>query len=198
MKTKTRIWGIAMALSMAVSIGWVEYIQSTENIIVSATIVKMTGSVAPATIPIEFPPRKSIPMSISSNINSKFKSYMDYRFITDKSSLQWKMQKNAVTNEYGIRTYDGLYMVAVGTGYTNSCGVKLKITLSSGIVIMAITGDIKSDKHTDSATHTFAKSNKSVLEFIVDTNKISYECRVKGDMSFANMHGEVIKIEKIV
>lgn len=196
MRTKTRIWGIVVAISMVISIGWVEYIQSTESIVISATIVQKTGSVAVATTPIKIQ-QKSIPMSILSSINSKFKAYMDYRFITDKSSAQWQMQKNAITNEYGIRTYDGLYMVAVGTGYTNSCGVKLKITLSSGTVIMAITGDIKSDRHTDSATHTFAKSNKSVLEFIVDTNKISYECRIKGDMSFANMYGEVIKIEKI-
>ena len=192
---KPRICGDIIVLSMMASIGWAETIKSKE-IIISANLPIMTGGIQEYKAPIKVE-KKEEEMQISKSANTAFKAYMDYRFITNRSSTQWKMQQSAVTNEHGIRTYNGLYMVAVGTGLADSCGIKLRITLSSGTVILAITGDIKDNRHTDSSNKYDAK-NRSMLEFIVDAKKISSKCKTMGDMSSANMYGEVNKIEKIV
>lgn len=194
MKMKRQIYGIVMLLSIVISIGWAESEKSVHTVIY-ANIPRMTGT-APVIVEPIVVERKVHSMQIDEWANTGFKAYMDYRFITNRSSTQWKMQQSAVTNEHGIRTYNGLYMVAVGTGFADSCGIKLRITLSSGTVILAITGDIKDNRHTDSSNKYDAK-NRSMLEFIVDAEKISSKCKIMGDMSSANMYGEVNKIEKI-
>jgi len=133
--------------------------------------------------------------NIFDNLNSGFKAYMDYRKITNKSSDQWKMQQQATTDSEGFRIYDERYMIALGTRFAPVCGIKLKITLSSGKVIKAISGDVKSNKHTDN-TNTFMLTDKSVVEFIVDTNKISKTSKKMGNMSYSGLQGEIIAIEK--
>lgn len=183
-----------IAFGIILSISWAE-----NNRVVSATVVVITGS-EPSTLTIEEVPKKKEPTPIvkpNNAVTGRFKAYMDYRNITSRSSMQWEMQQSATTDINGFRTYNGLYMIAVGTGYAKTCGVELQITLSSGVVFNAITGDIKSDKGTDHATHTYMRSDKSVVEFIVDTHKISTKCRTSGDMSNANLLGDIVKIEKM-
>lgn len=131
-----------------------------------------------------------------------FKSWMDYRTITAKNSLQYKLQQSAITDSNGFRRYlsdDGnyYYMIALGTYYTGyQCGKLFRITLDNGESFEAITGDVKADIHTDANNQ---HRNGNVVEFIVDTRTISDDCSVMGDMSYAGEHfkGKIAKIEAI-
>lgn len=113
---------------------------------------------------------------------TSFKAYMGYKTITDKNSPQYKMQQQAWTDENGLRRYgeEGYYMVAMGTYYAPKCGRVFRITLESGEQFTCIIGDIKSNVHTD-ATHRHRDGN--VIEFIVDTSKLSKTVKKTGDIS---------------
>lgn len=121
---------------------------------------------------------------------------MDYRTITNKNSIQYQMQTQAYTDTDGFRIYDNCYMVAVGTAYAKECGVKLDITLEDGTILHCITGDIKSDAHTDS-TNRYILHNGNIVEFIVDTKKISTLSKKMGDISYSGFHGGITKIELV-
>lgn len=121
---------------------------------------------------------------ISSNVpnheagcKSAVKTHMSYRAITCKSSPQYALQQEAYTDNSGIRMVDDCYLVAVGTYYADHVGQKLRVTMSSGLQVMCMVGEFKSDRHTDS-THryhvggyengVYYKGDGSVLEFITD------------------------------
>lgn len=163
---------------------------------ITASIPERRGTPQLQEKAVELPAKTTNNLIVYSKGNTAFKAYMDYRYLTDTASIQYEMQKQATTDEYGFRKYNGLYMIALGTGYAPSCGIKIDITLSSGFVIRAITGDVKSDKHTD-ATHTFMPGGGSIIEFIVDTRKITPLCLKMGDMSYANMQGSIINIKEV-
>ena len=107
-----------------------------------------------------------------------FKSYMDYRTITNRSSKQYKLQHdgNAVTGAYGLRFYRGNHMVAVATKFA-TVGDLITVKLSNGKSFNAIVGDVKADNHVnDMGVHTgdanFA-ADGSIVEFIVDRHRLS-------------------------
>lgn len=132
-------------------------------------------------------------------VDSSFKSYMPYTAITDKSSKQWNLQKEATTHHNGIRVHEsGRYMIAIGTYYAEEVGTKLDITLDNGYIVYAIVGDVKQDKHTDS-TNRYVPINDSILEFIVDSGELSDLVQKMGDVSYAdeNLQGRVVKIKKV-
>ncbi len=126
--------------------------------------------------------------------NTGFKSFMDYRAITNRRSRQYALQQQAHTDEQGFRVYDGYYMVALGTFYAQSVGERFRITLEGGQSFLAITGDIKSNAHTDSR-HQHRGGN--IIEFIVDRRAISGMCLRMGDMSYAGFSGRIASIEKL-
>ena len=118
---------------------------------------------------------------------------MDYRCIT--CWTQFEMQKQAWTDDNGFRRYGKAYMVAMGSYYGN-VGDIFKITLSSGDVFFVIKGDEKANKDTDSL-HMREKDSGNVLEFIVDTKKISKTSMLMGDMSYSGLSGPINKIEAV-
>ena len=82
--------------------------------------------------------------------DTSFKTYMDYRKITDKSSAQYMLQMEAYTDDMGLRKYENHYIVATGTYYSDNVGDTFKITLDNDKSFNVIIGDIKTDCHTDS------------------------------------------------
>jgi len=96
-----------------------------------------------------------------------FKAYEPYTSITSKSSRQWQLQQDAVTDINGFRLLDGRYLVALGTYFDAPCGTYVDIILENGVLIPCIVGDIKSDAHTDEETHTYSQC-MCATEFIVD------------------------------
>lgn len=131
--------------------------------------------------------------------NSDFKTFMDYRCITSTGSAQYKLQHdgNATTNSEGFRMYNGEYMVAVGSYYSQKIGTRLRITLDTGKQFYAVVGDHKADIHTDELNQ---HRNGNVVEFIVDQSKIPSICKKTGNMANApeaGLEGKVVAIEKL-
>lgn len=133
-------------------------------------------------------------------VDTSFKAYMDWEAITNERSEQYRMQRGAVTDENGLRIYDGCYMVALGS-YYGKVGDRFVITLDTGTELDVIMGDMKSDCDTD-VTHRYhpMESGGNVVEFIVDTDELDDVVRLMGDVSYADsiFEGSVRKIEKVI
>lgn len=126
---------------------------------------------------------------------SSFKSYMDYRCITNRSSLQYKMQQQAYTDENGLRKIGEYYCVAMGTYYGN-LGDKLYVETDEGANFKVILSDIKSDSHTD-ATHRYTLANRCMMEFLVETESMPSSIRSSGTVNGLGFQGKINYIEKI-
>lgn len=117
---------------------------------------------------------------------STFKSYMDFRAITDTSSKQYALQTKAHTSN-GYRIVDDRIMIAIANF---KVGTKLDIELASGEKIETIVGDVKANtscEHPDS----------SMIEFIVDTRTMDPEVKYMGNFNIVHS-GSVIKLTEII
>lgn len=131
------------------------------------------------------------------DVDSDFKSYMDYRCITNTSSDQYKLQQKCYTDDNGLRVYDRYYAVALGTYYSSTIGDKFHITLDTGEEFDVIVGDVKADCDTDK-TNRYVPVNGNIIEFIVDTKKLPKDVRFMGTISaLDDFEGSVTSIEKI-
>ena len=126
---------------------------------------------------------------------SSFKSYMDYRTITNRGSYAYQLQQQAITDENGLRKINGYYCVAMGTRY-GKVGDKLYIETDEGAHWNVILADIKSDKHTDS-THSYTLSNGCMMEFIVDTEKMPIHIKRSGTVNGLGFQGKITIVKHI-
>lgn len=130
--------------------------------------------------------------------HGSFKSYMDWRAVTNTSSKQYELLNSGIFNmDSGLLiTEDGYVAVALGSKYGN-VGDKFRITLDTGKRFKAIKADAKSDAHTINGCHQY--QDGSVIEFVVDTNNLRYENRLAyamGDISYVEgFEGIVTSIE---
>lgn len=138
-----------------------------------------------------------ISMGLPEDADGSFKTYMDYRKITNKSSRQWHLQQLAYTDSEGFRKFNDSYLVAVGTYYADEVGKEFRVTLDSGIVFHAMVGDIKQDIHTD-ANNQYVPTNGNIIEFIVDVDKLDELTKKLGNVSNLGFEGSIIKIEEVV
>ena len=126
-----------------------------------------------------------------------FKSYMPYTALTDKTSPQWQLQLQATTDEDGIRRYNGLPMIAVGTGWGLNIGDTALVVCENGNSFLAIVGDWKADRHTDDTNKT-TLSNGCRCEFIVEKSKLNEYTRIMGNIAtISKYEGYVVSIIKI-
>ena len=98
------------------------------------------------------------------------KTWMDYRAVTDRKSVQYSLLRDySYTGDYGIRMVDDRFCVAVGSRFSLEIGQYFDLVLENGFTIPCIKGDAKSNDNTDS-TNTFTITNNSYCcsEFIVD------------------------------
>lgn len=128
--------------------------------------------------------------------NSSFKSFMDYGTITNKTSEQYAIQQDSITLDNGLRVYNGFYTVAVGTGFDAPAGTYIDVTLSTGVILHCIVGDIKQDAHTD-ATNRQVAHNGNVIEFIVDTAVLDAGVKAAGDISKISGYEGYVKNVKV-
>lgn len=142
---------------------------------------------------------EATPLKLPKNATGKFKTYMDYRTITNKNSNQYKLQQDCWTDSDGLRRYDDLYVVALGTYYSSVVGDKFIIELSSGTILNVVVGDIKDDRHTDK-TNRYIPLNGNIVEFIVDVNVMDELSKKMGDVSYVegvNLKGKIVGISKV-
>lgn len=141
-------------------------------------------------------------------IDSSFKTYMDYRCITNTSSDQYKY-----ISRWGWTDYDGFmrcdgesdlgitdnyYMVAMGSYYGTEIGTKYRITTDTGNIFYAVLADCKADMDTNSDTHQYSYNN-DVVEFIVDTYKLDKTVKLMGSANvYMPLNGKIAKVEKII
>ena len=135
-------------------------------------------------------------LELPEEADGKFKTYMDYRKITDKNSKQWKLQEQAWTEGRGFRKIGEHFLVAVGTFYADEVGKELLIEFEDGQRIKAIVGDIKQDRHTD-PTNRYVPINGNIVEFIVDTEKLEPEVIRRGDVSRLGLNGKITSIWEV-
>lgn len=144
------------------------------------------------------------------NIQSYFKTWMDYRCITDKSSPQYKLVNNIdnnwiytdsegflrATGETDLGIPEDYYVIALGSYYGTNITNKYKITTNTGNVFYGILGDQKADCHTNS-TNQYAQMN-DVVEFIVDTRKLNKDVKRMGSANvYMPLNGNIAKIKRI-
>ena len=137
-----------------------------------------------------------IPLPLPSEVKGDFKTYMDYKTITNKTSKQWALQQLCETNEDGFRIFNGKYVVAVGTFYAQEVGKELIVTLESGKKLPVIVGDIKMNKHTNESNQ-YIPFNGNIMEFIIDKEVMSETPLKLGNVSVLGLQGAIISIEEV-
>ena len=145
-------------------------------------------------------------LGVPKDVDTSFKTWMDWRCITDKTSDQyeyinqwgWCDEEGFMRAGYenDLEVTDDYYMIALGSYYGTTIGTKYRITTDLGNVFYGVLSDVKDDRHTNS-TNQYAK-NKDIVEFLVDTRYLNKNVKRMGS---ANVHpelkGKVAKIERI-
>lgn len=133
------------------------------------------------------------------DIDTSFKAYTDYKYITDKTSKQYQIVQDSYTDCHGIRRMNrnNDFVVALGTYYAEEVGVRFLISLDTGVELFATVGDIKANIHTE-GTNRFILHNGNVVEFYIDSEVIDKGVIKHGDLSYYDQFkGNISKIEKI-
>ena len=185
---------------------------------VFATLIVSTSSIITVFSPSPMPAKAELikeanpPIRIAltslgvPSINSSFKTYMDYRTITNKLSPQYSYIKTwgwsdtngfmRASGERDLGITDDYYMIALGSYYGSKIGTKYKITTDTGNVFYGVLCDQKDNTHTNS-THQYA-SNNDVVEFIVDTRKLLSTVKIMGSANvYMPLNGSIAAVEKI-
>lgn len=145
-------------------------------------------------------------LGVPTHINTSFKTYMDWRCITNTASAQYKLIQNwgycdengfmRASGEKDLGITDDYYLIALGSYYGTTMGTKYRITTDAGNVFYGMLADAKADIHTNS-TNQYARNN-DVVEFLVDTRYLRSDVKRMGS---ANVHdplnGHISKIERI-
>lgn len=143
--------------------------------------------------------------SVPTDAPTDFYGYMDFRCITDETTMQWKIQQDSWTDTQGLRRYNDDYEIALGSYYSNYLvGERFEIELCNGTIFTAITADIKKDKDTnDTNMYTpvydgWKLVNANVIEFVVDENVLTRYVKIRGTISgYEEFDSEIYKITKI-
>ena len=98
------------------------------------------------------------------------KTYMDYRSLNINSN-QYKLLSTLATKDGFFYDQDGYMAVALGS-YFGELGSRYEFELDTGIVLKVIKVDEKADRHTFDGCQQ--RWDKSVVEFIIDSEKIKY------------------------
>lgn len=163
-----------------------------ETVIIETETEIITTTQAITTTRAAVKPKKvlNVPTEISN-----FKSYMDYRMIT--RGAQFELQQQAYTDSNGCRKVGNYFCIALGSYYGSEIGAKYRIHLSDGTSFLGILADQKADKDTN-PTNQYTIYNKDIIEFIVDTNKLSAAVQLSGSLSsLEKFEGKVVGIDKL-
>jgi len=142
----------------------------------------------------------------------QFKSFMDYKAITDKTTPNYNFtheNSNFHVGKSGLTYYqdgENTYpVVAVGSGISDKIGQLIEVTLDHQghqNTLRCVIGDQKDDGDTDPTTHTVHKNDRSVVEFLVDYDRLKEANPTAinmGDLTYLdnsqfNLKGSVAKV----
>lgn len=145
-------------------------------------------------------------LGVPTNVNTSFKTYMDWRCVTNRSSAQYKYIQNwgycdengfmRAKAEQDLGITDDYYLIALGSYYGRTIGTKYRITTDTGRIFYGVLADAKADIHTNS-TKQYAR-NKDVVEFLVDTRYLRSDVKRMGSANvYMPLNGHIAKIERI-
>lgn len=145
-------------------------------------------------------------LGVPTNVNTSFKTYMDYRTITATGSPQYKWIRRwgwcdgegfmRANGERDLGITDDYYMIALGSYYGTTIGTKYRITTDAGRAFYGVLCDQKDDRHTN-WTHQYAEKN-DVVEFIVDTYCLNSNVKRMGSANcYMPLNGTIARIERI-
>lgn len=148
--------------------------------------------------------KETLPLELEScNIpygDTSFHSYMDYKCITNTNSQQYKFQQMCWTDSQGIRRQGNDVCIALGSYYGTNIGDRYLITTDTGNSYTAVLADCKADMHTD-ANNQYREAgygSKNIVEFIVDSNCLSGDVLLSGNIgTYNNYSGNITSIQKI-
>lgn len=136
--------------------------------------------------------------------SSSSKTYMDYRAINNTRSKQYKyIQEYMTVDETGLLVdQEGFIGAALGS-YFGKIGDRFYFTLDSGIVLPLVMIDAKAN--TDTANGCMQAHDKSVIEFVIDTNlaaeyfgRFGNGLVLQGNFNnYKLFRGEIVKVEKV-
>lgn len=169
-------------------------------------LVLLTTILLLTTTPVHALTTSYTPLGVPQGIDTSFKTFMDYRAITNTSSAQYKyvnqwgwhdeqgfMRADA---EHDLGITEDYYLIALGSYYGTEIGTKYRITTDTGNVFYGVLADQKDDKHTNS-TNQYA-ANKDVVEFLVDTRYLNKTVRRMGSANvYMPLNGKIAEIERI-
>ena len=146
------------------------------------------------------------PMGVPA-VNSSFKTYMDYRAVTNKASAQYKLIHTwgwsdsqgfmRVTGERELGITNDYYMIALGNYYGTTMGTKYRITTDTGNVFYGILSDAKACPEVNS-TKQYGLRNKDIVEFLVNTPMLNREVKKWGSANvYMPLNGSIVSIERI-
>lgn len=174
----------------------IETTSPTQTTTVATTVTMTITTAAPYAEPQE---TNTLTWFAVPEIDCSFKAYMRHTVFSSRSP-QGKFQSQCWTDSEGLRRHGEDIVVALGTYYSSTIGERFSVTLSSGHTFTCVIGDVKADRHTDS-THRYniiGKNRGSMVEFIVDTNKLNPAVKRSGDIStYPQYTGNVTAIARI-
>lgn len=149
---------------------------------------------------------KYTPMDVP-NINSSWKTWMDYRAVTNKASAQYKLIHNwgwvdgqgfmRVNGERDLGITDDYYMIALGSYYGSKMGTKYRFTTNTGNVFYGILSDAKAYPEVNN-TNQYGLRNKDIVECLVYTPMLNKEVKMWGTANvYMPLNGSITKIERI-
>lgn len=145
-------------------------------------------------------------LGVPTNVNTSFKTWMDYRCVTDRTSLQYKCIRQwgwrdsngfmRATGESDLGIDSDYYLIALGSYYGTDVGTKYRITTDEGNVFYGLLADLKADIHTN-YTNQYSHNN-DVVEFLVNTDYLRSDVRKMGSADiYKPLKGHIAKIERI-
>lgn len=122
-----------------------------------------------------------------------FKTFTNYTAYNAPSTMQHKLQKLAITDEFGLRVVTDNYgvdrwCVALGTywcgGTPKDIGRCVDIYMANGTILNCVLGDVK--RVEDTKDCKYGKANNDLIEFIVDMKNLPEKAKTGGNVSYCN------------
>ena len=140
------------------------------------------------------------------NINSSFKTWMDYKLCAKGSAQRnfsdtwgWMDSEGFMrcSGEKELGINDDYYLVALGSYYGRTIGTKYKITTDTGNIFYVVLAEYKDNSETNS-TNQYATANNNIIEFLIHPTYLNYQVKFIGSANvLAPLNGSIIKIEKM-
>lgn len=183
--------------------------KSMSSLMDEGTMYMEEAFLEPVKADLSIEPEKGVLQNFEiSPLSERSRSYFSFEHYLinwNRGTTQYRIfnSGNVYTDPYGFAKYrneDGTedYIIALGS-YFGKTGNRYRITFDNGTALTFLKGDAKADCDTD-PSGMYDKRNYSVIEFLVDQNRLDRAARYSGNCgkcSSGLFNGKIVKIELI-